>query len=173
MTPTQSYPLHPVSRRHRRSRRQHLHRLRYHRAGRLPADGGFPFRALGRRELQTAPAIAAAVCRPIRRQRQMNSLVGVNSSGPAQSQPGGGICVQGGAVCQSRVISAGNRAGDFLSNAMPRFAAAHGPGFRQPAGVQRQPTSFSGNRRPKIAPQVSVLRAASCLLALQKQPHQS
>ena len=30
-----------------------------------------PFRALGRRRLQTAPPIAAAVCRPIRRQRQM------------------------------------------------------------------------------------------------------
>ncbi len=45
----------------------------------LPADGGCPFRALGRRGLHTAPPIAAAVFRPIRRQRQTDSPMGVIS----------------------------------------------------------------------------------------------
>jgi hypothetical protein len=44
---------------------------------------------IGRSGLQTAPPIAAAVCRPVYRQRQMNSLMGVIC---AQSlNPGGGL----------------------------------------------------------------------------------
>ena len=95
------YALLPVSRRHRRPRRQHLHRLRHHSERRLPADGGCPFRALDRRGLQAAPPIAAAVCCPIRRQRQMNSLMGVISTGFAQTQRGGGMGMRPGRFATS------------------------------------------------------------------------
>ena len=46
-------------------------------------------------------------------------------------------------------------------------------GFKQPGGGRQPPTSSSADRRPKRALQGCVLRGESCLLVLQKPPHQS